>query len=65
MNGQTENVGICLVLFIVFPEIMCTFGSFTSINIYCCPYVHVCSVCLVGLVHVLIIWNILFHKSCR
>ena len=54
MNSQTENVGICPVLF-VFLVIMCMFRSFISINIYCC---YVCPVCLVGFVHVLIIWNI-------
>ena len=55
MNSQIENVGICPVLFIVFPAIMCTFGSFILIDNHCC---YVCSVCLVGFVHMLIIWNI-------
>ena len=36
MISQTENMGICPVLFIVFPAIKCMFGSFISINIYCC-----------------------------
>ena len=55
MISQTENMGICPVLFIVFPAIKCMFGSFIAINIYCC---YVCSVCLVAFVHVLIIWNV-------
>ena len=54
MISQTENMGIFPV-FIVFPAIKCTFGSFISINVYCC---YVCSVCLVAFVHVLIIWNV-------
>ena len=66
MISQTENVGICPVLFIVFPAMKCTFGSFISINIYCC------SVCLVAFVHddpteytAYYLECILFYKSCR
>ena len=55
MNSQTENLGNGPVLFVVFPAITCTSGSFISIIIYC---YYVSSAWLVGYMHVLIIWNI-------
>ena len=60
MISQTENMGICPVLFIVFPAIKCIFGSFIPINIYCC---YVCSSCLCACAYYL--ECILFYKSCR